>query len=850
MQPSKTRNTPTAGPSNPRPARRGLVVAATAVAVCAAVVAGIMLTNNDGGRDVAGPSQPANSAGIPSTAPAERAVHVGGGVALGNPDPAPPVEPKVLEQEVAAVLAQTEQLDKTVFAKEVKAQEYEEYFIQLWDSIRAADDKFAALLAAPFETLAYGAPDATSRHDWDVNVTKFKGAGNKVDRAGWQAMVGKLRDAGYRLTEIEFHQSAFDHEEGKPARSTVSTILHLVNDKLSSRTAVRTKLQVEWSAQRDTSGSVAMYVPRSIVAEDLSVADRVGEVPFAEVVLPGGTARGLPVNEASQFLLAYDLDGDGRSELVIPGENAIFRNKGNWTFEREKLLRGVSTEGNARLHAGVIGDFNGDGLPDLLCSKGNELFLARGEAGGRFSASPPDQAVTLDFPLRGVSTLTAGDIDGDGDLDAWFGQYKAPYTEGNMPTPYYDANDGYPGALLVNDGAGRFDDRTEAAGLSAKRTRRTLAGSLVDLDGDRDLDLLVNSDFAGLDIYYNDGEGAFADVTDRVIDERHNFGMGHTFADFNLDGRLDMYTIGMSSTTARRLTQMGLGLEKFKDYQEKRPQMGYGNRMFFAGAPSEGSRSPGDAPVPFKQPTFKDDVARTGWSWGTSAPDFDNDGDPDIFVANGHLSGTTCRDYCTTYWRRDVYLASSREDAVYKELFAKHGMTNQVSWNGFEHDVLFMNEGGKSFLNVAHLMGVAFEFDSRGVISEDFNGDGKMDLVVAEQRSWDKTRHVHVLKSSWPTPYNWVGVRLRESRPGFSPLGAEVRVHTARGMQVARIVTGDSYVAQHAAAKHFGLGKLDKVEAIEVVWPNGQTTRVDDPPVNAWHEVPAGGVTAAAAAAR
>ncbi|MDQ3245985.1 MAG: ASPIC/UnbV domain-containing protein, partial [Pseudomonadota bacterium] len=173
----------------------------------------------------------------------------------------------------------------------------------------------------------------------------------------------------------------------------------------------------------------------------------------------------------------------------------------------------------------------------------------------------------------------------------------------------------------------------------------------------------------------------------------------------------------------------------------------------------------------------------------------------------------------------------------------------QQSWNGFEHDVLYMNEGGKGFVNVAHLFGVAFEFDGRNVISDDFDGDGKMDLLVVEKQLVEQSRYLHLLKNNWPTKHNWVGVRLAESRPGFSPLGADVRIVMAGGgEQVGRLVAGDSLQSQHAAFKHFGLGKQDKIESIEVTWPNGETTRIADPAINTWHHARPTSATAAAAA--
>ena len=100
--------------------------------------------------------------------------------------------------------------------------------------------------------------------------------------------------------------------------------------------------------------------------------------------------------------------------------------------------------------------------------------------------------------------------------------------------------DSEPSYLLLNDGAGRFEDGTVAANLAAKRHRRTLASALTDLDGDGDLDLVTVNDFAGIDMHHNDGTGRFVDVTQEALDETHAFGMGLTFGDFNQDGKLDI----------------------------------------------------------------------------------------------------------------------------------------------------------------------------------------------------------------------------------------------------------------------------------------------------------------------
>ena len=170
------------------------------------------------------------------------------------------------------------------------------------------------------------------------------------------------------------------------------------------------------------------------------------------------------------------------------------------------------------------------------------------------------------------------------------------------------------------------------------------------------------SDFAGLDAYRNDGRGRFTDVTDTFGESRRSFGMSLSLADYNLDGRLDFFMTGMGSTTARRLDALGLGRDEFPGHQAHRASMGYGNRMFLA-------EPRANAPTAFRQAPFNDQVARTGWSWGSTSLDFDSDGDRDIFVANGHRSRQTAKDYCSRFWCHDIYIQTPREDPQIEALF-------------------------------------------------------------------------------------------------------------------------------------------------------------------------------------
>ena len=85
---------------------------------------------------------------------------------------------------------------------------------------------------------------------------------------------------------------------------------------------------------------------------------------------------------------------------------------------------------------------------------------------------------------------------------------------------------------------------------------------------------MVVSDYAGVDLHENQGNGHFVDITEKVLPERHLFGMAHTLADFDRDGLTDIYAIGMSSTTARRLDRLGLGREDRPDIHRMRGAMG------------------------------------------------------------------------------------------------------------------------------------------------------------------------------------------------------------------------------------------------------------------------------------
>src|SRR5262249_5856326 len=151
----------------------------------------------------------------------------------------------------------------------------------------------------------------------------------------------------------------------------------------------------------------------------------------------------------------------------LAAKNLVYRRRAEGHYQSEPLCRYPAEA----ITSAVIADFDGDGVADFLCANSKGLWLFKGIAQGTFD-DPGPLVWPASSPLKNTMVLTCGDIDRDGYLDLFLGQYKVP-TLGQILRPYYyDANDGYPSYLLLNDGHGNFTDVTEAAGLGTKRWRR------------------------------------------------------------------------------------------------------------------------------------------------------------------------------------------------------------------------------------------------------------------------------------------------------------------------------------------------------------------------------------------
>ncbi len=742
---------------------------------------------------------------------------------------------------IEAHLEKQEELEKTIWPMEIEAQRHEQPFIRLWDDLRNQGHRFAVLAAFPLNRITLGQPGPEEDLGNGVRRRRFQPGGEPLGNEGWRKLLGEIEGSDVRLVQSEWHHSEFRRDDAGICHSKVSFEIH-AQKGAATRFLLKGKLHVAWLKQ---DGGEPRADSMDIL--ELYILSREGEPAFAEVGLPAVPAsfdtlapelrRDSP--EGAPILLLRDLDGDGLSEIVLPAQNALYRNRGGCAFSVERLAQQTPPY----VAAALLADMNGDGRPDLVLGGSR---AARRDATGSVEMLRPELLLMTSDPAGGFqpprllwpgldmpSVLSAGDLDGDGDNDLFVGQYLSAYYAGQMPTPYYDANDGYPCWLLLNEGPEKgFRDGTPASGLQGKRQRRTYSASFADLNGDNRLDLITVNDFAGADLYWGEGAGLLKDVSGVAAPVIHAFGMSHALADFNGDGFLDIFVTGMSSTTARRLDLLGLGHPDFPDRNRLRKEMAYGNRILL-----------GEGGGRYHEALWRDEVARSGWSWGCSAMDFDNNGRCDLYIANGHLSRKSAADYCTHFWRDDIYLGDSHPNAELRSYFgAMRSLQEQLghSWNGFEHNQLLVQTSGAGFINMAWLMGVALEQDCRSVVSDDLDADGRVDLLVFGAEPLGR-QTLRVFRNVAKSENHWIGVRLKEGPAGKapSPFGASVTLDSGQGRRVAVFVSGDSFTSQHALTRHFGLGAAREVKSLRVVWPGGRERLLLNPEVDRYYELSA-----------
>ena len=737
-------------------------------------------------------------------------------VGIRSQDPQPPGSPlhRVDPQTVAAVSAlEASEADATerFWRHERIAQQLGRTIESWWDELNTSSNRMAFVAQIPFGSIRLPIWDTVVQLPHDIRLHSSSNGGPILIPTGWSNRVRFLADQTWRIETFEARQVAYspgaDHSLGT---SRFRFSVHLVRTSPIERAVVAGDVDVNWASA--PSGPDLARVGE-IDASRLRLLLRPGPPPFSRwLERPLDPPRNAI---AADPLLVRDLDGDGQPEIVLPGVRELLSRGKDGAF----TPRPIVTPKLGLPYTGLLTDLDGDGHVDLVSVQHEGIVLSTPSTDGSLHS----EARLVWRPEKSFAhamTLTAGDVDRDGDVDLFLGQYKAPYVDGSMPTPCDDARDGHPGYLLLNDGTGLLKDASSGSGLEPKLRRRNYSGSFCDLDADGWLDLLLVNDFAGADLLRNRGVARFEDRTSDWLPDPRALGMGHAISDFNADGHLDILMIGMNSPTVDRLEHLGLWRPHPRMSREGRRALTRGNQLWLARGGSPG----------FHTPPLGEGLGASGWSWGCTAADVDNDGWPDVAIVNGMESRASVQDIEPEFWLHDIYVGNSEDNPVAHLYFRSRLERTQgrgQSYGGYEKNRFYLNRSGQEFLEVGHLLGVALEEDTRNLVGADFDADGRVDLAVVSFDRWPSPRQtLRVFRNELQETGPWIGFHLRGREDAI--MGTTVRLETQHGKACRTVISGDSHRSQHPATVHFGLGpSRDTTVRVEVHWADGQVTRME-----------------------
>jgi hypothetical protein len=482
------------------------------------------------------------------------------------------------------------------------------------------------------------------------------------------------------------------------------------------------------------------------------------------------------------------VDGGKRLEVERTASSRLYRND-HGTGEGLAFSDVTEECGAGRsdwINGVAVGDVDGDGDPDLYLACFGDDVLLRNE-GGRFAERT--EKAGLANPLWGAAA-TFGDPDLDGDLDLFVSNYvlfdtEAPPMGGERMVidgveiawgPEGEAgegiNPGAPNAWFVGDGTGRFREASTEAGLRLARARCSYAAVFADVDSDGAPDLLVANDAEPSNLFMGRGDGRFTEE-----------GMERGFA---LDAR--------GEPTAA----MGLSVEDFD---------GDGDQDVLR---TNFDMEADCLHVNDGRGRFADEAAAHGLAlasfdrlgWGGGFFDVDCDGDLDVLVANGHVM-PQAEEIGMNGWAQRSQLLEAVPDP----------------------------ESGLRWRDVTDRAGPGLQplRSARGVAFGDPDEDGDVDALIV-----DIDRAPRLLENRTRREGAWIAVRCLGTVSNRDALGATVTVHAGGRSWTREVRLTQGLYSSHDPRLHFGLGRVDAVDRVEIRWPTGRVQVVQDPPLDAF----------------
>jgi enediyne biosynthesis protein E4 len=488
--------------------------------------------------------------------------------------------------------------------------------------------------------------------------------------------------------------------------------------------------------------------------------------------------------------LFFDYDNDGWMDVYLvnsgpsdfftpktPLKNALYRNNHDGSFTDVTDKAGVA--------GGIFGmgasaaDYDGDGWVDLYVTGYGRNILYHNNGDGTF-ADVTDKAGAA---VSGWSTNAVWfDYDNDGKLDLFvssFVEYSGTGTifcgDNRLGRRYYCVPRVFkPRAsfLFHNEGSGKFKDVSKQSGI-ANSLGKSFAAVATDINNDGLMDLFVANDTVANFLFLNKGNGKFEEIglpsgVAYSDSGAPRSGMGVDAVDFDGDGWQDLFVANIDQ-------------ELFSLYQNQKD-------LSFIDRPGEIGMA-----------------TRLLSGWGLKFFDYDNDGSPDLILANGHPDDM-------------VEVQSLR--VKYKEPL-----------------LLFENVNGK-YKNVSASSGAVFkkEFPARGLAVGDYDNDGDLDVLIINNGAAPL-----LLRNEGGNCNNWFGLQLVSTRSNPGAVGAIITWEVG-GVKHRRLKTaGGGYLSSHDPREVFGAGQATKIDSVEIKWPSGRVDKLTNIPINKYTRVVEGG---------
>ena len=524
-----------------------------------------------------------------------------------------------------------------------------------------------------------------------------------------------------------------------------------------------------------------------------------------------------------------DINNDGLPDIYFNGtfiSNKLYLNKGNMKFEDITDAAGVAAKEGFKTGV-TMADINADGWLDIyVCRtdknpdgiKDNLVYI--NNKNNTFT----EYAATLGLKDNSNSNhATFFDYDLDGDLDLYLLNHRLGFKEAvkmrlkqstsgkitrekNPLTPYESDR------LYKNMGNGKFSDVSQKAGIV--NSAFGLSATIGDLNADGYPDVYVANDYIEPDyVYINNKNGTFTDKYDDYIRHSSQNTMGADVADFNNDGLLDIITLDMIAEEPERYKRLMtvMQLERY----ETLVKYGYGHQA------GRNVLQLNNGNNTFSEVGQLAGVSNTDWSWGAFLADLDNDGWKDLYIANGYRRDVTDLDYMT-YLRDSIERTGGINNKRFPDLNTFLDLLPEYEYQNYT----FRNNGNLQFDNVTANWGFNETSYSNGSAFADLDNDGDLDLIVnnIEQPSF-------IYENLSPNT-NYIQLKLKGPPNNQFAYGTKVRIYNDDGIQHQELTASRSFYSSSDCILHFGLGDKTTIDKIEIQWPYGKSTTLQNVKAN------------------